>query len=91
MYAMQELLVAVTALLFAGVHSRPLHSSETQGLLEGANTEGGNAGIMLEGLGTEDSIEMRKPSEAKRTVGEELYPERHTRSTSKPGTRKAHK
>ena len=88
---MQGLLVAVTALLFAGVHSVPLHSSETQGLLKGANTEGGNAGIMLEGLGTEDSIEMRKPAEAKHTAGEELYPERHTRSTSKPGTRKAHK
>ena len=88
---MQVLLVAVTALLFVGVHSRPLHSSETQGLLEGANTEGGNAGIMQEGLGTKDSIKMRKPSEAKHTVGEELYPERHTRSTSKPGTRKAHK
>jgi len=88
---MQGLLVAVTALLFAGGHSGPLHSSEAQGLLKGANTEGGNAGIMQEGLGTEDSIKMRKPSEAKRTVGEELYPERHTRSTSKPGTRKAQK
>jgi len=92
MYATRGLLVAVTAqlLLFSGVHSGPLHSSEdAQVLDESAKSEGS---IMLEGQGAEDYVEVGEPSEfylqevreqveAQRTAEEETQTERDTRST----------
>jgi len=76
-------------LLFSGVHSGHLHSSEdTQVPDEGAKPEGS---IMLEGQGAEDYIEVGEPSEfylqevreqveAQRTA-EETQTKRDTRST----------
>ena len=92
MYATRGLLVAITAqlLLFSGVHSGPLHSSEdAQVPDESAKSEGS---IMLEGQGVEDYVEVGEPSEfylqevreqveAQRMAEEETQTERDTRST----------
>ena len=79
MYATRGLLVAITAqlLLFSGVHSGPLHSSED---------------AQVPDQGAEDYVEIGEPSEfylqevreqveAQRMAEEETQTERDTRST----------